>query len=57
MNVASRLCSAAAAGQLVISEPVQAVVAAPDVVDMGEREFKGVAAPMRVYRLGAEGER
>ena len=52
-----RLCSAAAAGQLVISDDVQRAVERDDVVDIGEREFKGVPAPMQIWRIGAEGIR
>jgi class 3 adenylate cyclase len=53
VNHASRLASVATAGQVVVSEAVAAALEGGihRVEPLGEATLKGVAAPVRVYRV------
>jgi class 3 adenylate cyclase/tetratricopeptide (TPR) repeat protein len=58
VNLAARLVAAAAPGQTLISEGVYREISARTVcVSLGEKQFKGVDGPVRVWRLqGHAGE-
>jgi class 3 adenylate cyclase len=52
VNVASRLCDAAAAGEILVVEPFLGELAEPvDAVPLGPRAFKGLSAPLQVYAV------
>jgi len=53
VHVASRVASSAEPGQVLLSAPVRELVAGSDVAleSLGERAFKGVTDPMRVYAV------
>ncbi len=52
--IASRMCYAASDGQIVVSDVVHGLVASRDEFafqDLGERVFRGISSPMRVWEL------
>jgi class 3 adenylate cyclase len=52
INLASRLCDAAAPGEVLVSEEVRtALDRAYPVVPLGELQFPGIVAPLAVWRL------
>lgn len=52
VNVASRLCDAAGAGEILVVEPFLRELASPvDAVPLGPRAFKGLSAPLQVYAI------
>jgi class 3 adenylate cyclase len=53
VNVAARLCAAAAAGEVLVSDTVRAITANTSLVgyeSMGRRRLKGIDSPVAVYR-------
>ena len=57
LNLASRLCARAAAGEVIVSQSV-ALLARPlaglAFEDLGEVELKGMAAPVAVFRVAPD---
>lgn len=52
INLASRLCDAAAPGEVLVSEEVRAALGDDyPVVPLGERQLPGIVAPFPVWRL------
>ncbi|MFL5382634.1 MAG: adenylate/guanylate cyclase domain-containing protein [Longimicrobiaceae bacterium] len=52
VNVASRLCDAAAGGEILVVEPFLRELTIPvDAVPLGSRSFKGLSAPLEVYAI------
>jgi class 3 adenylate cyclase len=52
INLASRLCDAAAPGEVLVSEEVRAALGDDyPVVSLGERQLPGIVAPFPVWRL------
>ena len=52
VNVASRLCDAAAGGEILVVEPfLRELTIAVDAVSLGPRAFKGLSAPLEVYAI------
>jgi class 3 adenylate cyclase len=52
INLASRLCDAAAPGEVLVSEEVRAALGDDyPVVALGERQLPGIVAPFPVWRL------
>lgn len=54
VNLAARVCDQAAPSQLLVSEPVAVALADQRhlrIVDMGERELKGVSVPTRLHAV------
>ncbi len=51
VNLASRLCSAARAGDVLVGESTAAAVGSDDLEPLGEIELKGFEAPVAVHRL------
>ncbi|HEU4558777.1 MAG TPA: adenylate/guanylate cyclase domain-containing protein [Longimicrobium sp.] len=52
VNVASRLCDQAAAGQILVLEPFLAELrTGVDAQALGPRTFKGISAPLQVYTV------
>ncbi len=58
VNLAARLVAAAGAGQTLISDAVHRALGGRDLCEaLGDMSFKGIAAPVRVWRLqGVAGE-
>src|SRR5258708_127954 len=58
LNLAARLCSQARAGEILTSQGVTHLARALDGIDLheyGEVELKGLAEPVRVFRVAPEG--
>jgi class 3 adenylate cyclase len=52
VNIASRLCDQAAAGEILVVEPfLAALETAVDAQPLGPRSFKGISAPLPVYTI------
>ncbi|HEX9939637.1 MAG TPA: adenylate/guanylate cyclase domain-containing protein [Longimicrobium sp.] len=52
VNVGSRLCDQAAAGEILVVEPFLSQLAtAVDAQPLGPRSFKGISAPLQVYTI------
>lgn len=52
VNVASRLCDAAAGGEILVVEPFLRELTLPvHAVSLGPRAFKGLSAPLEVYAI------
>ena len=57
VNVASRLCDAARAGEILVAAPFLRELSAPvDAVPLGPRSFKGLTAQLDVYAIRGIGE-
>jgi class 3 adenylate cyclase len=58
VNLAARLCAAAAAGEVLVSDTVRALtagVAPVQYLQRGRLRFKGISEPVTVYRVVREG--
>ncbi len=54
INLASRLCDAAAPGEIIVNDEVaQALGNAFPVISLGERQIPGIVAPIPVWRVAA----
>lgn len=57
VNVASRLCDAAGAGEILVTETFLRALDAPvDAAALGPRMFKGLSAPLEIYTIRGMGD-
>ncbi|MGI8998586.1 MAG: adenylate/guanylate cyclase domain-containing protein [Candidatus Limnocylindria bacterium] len=60
VNIAARVCSAAAPGELLVTETVRGLVRGyleVAFMPVGSRKLKGIAEPMRLFRVAAQNAR
>jgi class 3 adenylate cyclase len=54
INLASRLCDAAAPGEIIVNDAVeQALGDAFPIISLGERQIPGIVTPIPVWRVAA----
>ena len=56
VQLAARMCNAAEAGQIMVSEVIAAAHQPPGVVDAGEHSLKGFKEPVRLFRVAWQDE-
>ena len=54
VNTAARVEAAGHGGQVLLTEPVRIAAAVSDVTDLGVRQLRDVAEPMRLFQIGDE---
>ena len=52
VNVTARVASLAHAGQIVASDAIAVMLDAPDLVDLGVHQLRGLSTPLRLFQLG-----
>ena len=55
LNRAARVMSAGHGGQILVAESTEQVISGFDLIDLGPRQLRDLAEPIRIYQVQAEG--